>query len=170
MPLCWFFFKWISAFSCSHPLLFYAEVIVESALYKCVLKPLKDAIDSYLREIHTKDGVFQLLKENQLVIQSTTTTDLGITTSVPETAVLEKIIHKFTTMHKAYSPEKKIAILLKSCKLIYDSMAQGNPGRIILLKHLFSLPPPQLLLCLFPSCNEKGTKVLIWNWSLVCLA
>ncbi|XP_019374186.1 PREDICTED: ras and Rab interactor 3 isoform X1 [Gavialis gangeticus] len=105
------------------------EVIVESALYKCVLKPLKDAIDSYLREIHTKDGVFQLLKENQLVIQSTTTTDLGITTSVPETAVLEKIIHKFTTMHKAYSPEKKIAILLKSCKLIYDSMAQGNPGK-----------------------------------------
>uniref|UniRef100_A0A5F8GZ71 Ras and Rab interactor 3 n=2 Tax=Monodelphis domestica TaxID=13616 RepID=A0A5F8GZ71_MONDO len=32
-------------------------------------------------------------------------------------------------MHKAYSPEKKIAILLKSCKLIYDSMALGNPGK-----------------------------------------
>uniref|UniRef100_A0A8C8EB38 VPS9 domain-containing protein n=1 Tax=Otus sunia TaxID=257818 RepID=A0A8C8EB38_9STRI len=71
----------------------------------------------------------QQLKENQLVIQNTTTTDLGITTSVPETVVLEKILHKFTTMHKAYSPEKKIAILLKSCKLIYDSMAQGNPGK-----------------------------------------
>ncbi|XP_037756780.1 ras and Rab interactor 3 isoform X1 [Chelonia mydas] len=105
------------------------EVIVESALYKCVLKPLKDAIDSYLREIHNKDGSLQLLKENQLVIQNTTTTDLGVTTSVPETVVLEKILHKFTTMHKSYSPEKKISILLKSCKLIYDSMAQGNPGK-----------------------------------------
>ncbi|XP_035744614.1 ras and Rab interactor 3 isoform X2 [Egretta garzetta] len=105
------------------------EVIAETALYKCVLKPLKEAIDSYLKEIHNKDGSLQQLKENQLVIQNTTTTDLGVTTSVPETVVLEKILHKFTAMHKAYSPEKKIAILLKSCKLIYDSMAQGNPGK-----------------------------------------
>ncbi|XP_074854856.1 ras and Rab interactor 3 isoform X2 [Carettochelys insculpta] len=104
------------------------EVIVESALYKCVLKPLKEAIDSYLMEIHNKDGSLQLLKENQLVIQNTTTTDLGVTTSVPETVVLEKILHKFTVMHRLYSPEKKIGMLLKSCKLIYDSMAQGNPG------------------------------------------
>ncbi|KFQ80862.1 Ras and Rab interactor 3, partial [Phaethon lepturus] len=105
------------------------DVIAETALYKCVLKPLKEAIDSYLKEIHNKDGSLQQLKENQLVIQNATTTDLGVTTSVPETVVLEKILHKFTTMHKAYSPEKKIAILLKSCKLIYDSMAQGNPGK-----------------------------------------
>nr|XP_021148052.1 ras and Rab interactor 3 isoform X3 [Columba livia] len=105
------------------------EVIAETALYKCVLKPLKEAIDSYLKEIHNKDGSLQQLKENQLVVQNTTTTDLGVTTSVPETIVLEKILHKFTTMHKAYSPEKKIAILLKACKLIYDSMAQGNPGK-----------------------------------------
>ncbi|NXD89588.1 RIN3 protein, partial [Chaetorhynchus papuensis] len=105
------------------------EVIAETALYKCVLKPLKEAINSSLKEIHNKDGSLQHLKENQLVIQNTTTTDLGITTSVPETAVLEKILHKFTAMHKTYSPEKKIAILLKTCKLIYDSMAQGNPGK-----------------------------------------
>ncbi|XP_066484676.1 ras and Rab interactor 3 [Tiliqua scincoides] len=105
------------------------EVIIESALHKCVLKPLKEAIDTYLREIHTKDGSFQLLKENQQVIQNTTTTDLGVTTSVPETALLEKILHKFTNMHKAYSPEKKISILLKSCKLIYDSMSHGQPGK-----------------------------------------
>uniref|UniRef100_A0ABM5FBB3 Ras and Rab interactor 3 n=1 Tax=Pogona vitticeps TaxID=103695 RepID=A0ABM5FBB3_9SAUR len=105
------------------------EVIIEAALHKCVLKPLKTAIDTYLREIHSKDGSFKLLKENQQIIQSTTTTDLGVTTSVPESAVLEKILHKFTTMHKAYSPEKKIRILLKSCKLIYDSMTQGNPGK-----------------------------------------
>ncbi|NXT59865.1 RIN3 protein, partial [Chaetops frenatus] len=105
------------------------EVIAETALYKCVLKPIKEAINSSLKEIHNKDGSLQQLKENQLVIQNTTTTDLGITTSVPETPVLEKILHKFSTMYKTYSPEKKIAILLKACKLIYDSMAQGNPGK-----------------------------------------
>ncbi|KAM9062654.1 ras and Rab interactor 3 [Sarcophilus harrisii] len=105
------------------------EAIVESALYKCVLKPLKEAINSHLQQIHSKDGTLQLLKGNQLVILATTTTDLGVTTSVPEVSVMEKILHKFTSMHKAYSPEKKIAILLKSCKLIYDSMALGNPGK-----------------------------------------
>lgn len=105
------------------------EAIVESALYKCVLKPLKEAINSCLREIHSKDGSLQQLKENQLVILATTTTDLGVTTSVPEVPVMEKILQKFASMHKAYSPEKKISILLKTCKLIYDSMALGHPGK-----------------------------------------
>uniref|UniRef100_A0A8C9EVE1 Ras and Rab interactor 3 n=1 Tax=Pavo cristatus TaxID=9049 RepID=A0A8C9EVE1_PAVCR len=122
------------------------DVIAESSLYKCVLKPLKEAINSHLKEIHNKDGSLQQLKENQLVIQNTTTTDLGVTTSVPETVVLDKILHKFTTMHKAYSPEKKIGILLKSCKLIYDSMSQGNPvlpklrrrSKIVVLPFLFA--------------------------------
>ncbi|KAM8782530.1 ras and Rab interactor 3 isoform 2-T2 [Rhynchonycteris naso] len=105
------------------------EAIVESALYKCVLKPLKEAINSCLREIHSKDGSLQQLKENQLVVLATTTTDLGVTTSVPEVPVMEKILQKFASMHKAYSPEKKISTLLKTCKLIYDSMALGNPGK-----------------------------------------
>ncbi|XP_055144335.1 ras and Rab interactor 3 isoform X6 [Symphalangus syndactylus] len=105
------------------------EAIVESALYKCVLKPLKEAINSCLHEIHSKDGSLQQLKENQLVILATTTTDLGVTTSVPEVPMMEKILQKFSSMHKAYSPEKKISILLKTCKLIYDSMALGNPGK-----------------------------------------
>lgn len=98
-------------------------------MYKCVLKPLKEAINSCLREIHSKDGSLQQLKDNQLVILATTTTDLGVTTSVPEVSIMEKILQKFASMHKAYSPEKKISILLKTCKLIYDSMALGNPGR-----------------------------------------
>uniref|UniRef100_A0A8C6IJX8 Ras and Rab interactor 3 n=1 Tax=Mus spicilegus TaxID=10103 RepID=A0A8C6IJX8_MUSSI len=105
------------------------EAIVESALYKCVLKPLKEAINSSLLEIHSRDGSLQQLKENQLVVLATTTTDLGVTTSVPEVAVMEKILQKLTSMHKAYSPGKKISILLKTCKLIYDSMALGNPGK-----------------------------------------
>ncbi|XP_051006645.1 ras and Rab interactor 3 [Acomys russatus] len=105
------------------------EAIVESALYKCVLKPLKEAINASLLEIHSRDGSLQQLKENQLVILATTTTDLGVTTSVPEVAVMEKILQKLSSMHKAYSPGKKISILLKTCKLIYDSMALGNPGK-----------------------------------------
>lgn len=105
------------------------DAIVEAALCKCVLKPLKAPIECYLREIHNKDGSLRLLTENQLVIQDTTTTDLGVTTSVPDNGVMEKITQKFNIMHKTYSPEKKITYLLKACKLIYDSMATGNPGK-----------------------------------------
>ncbi|MEE6494369.1 hypothetical protein FKM82_017115, partial [Ascaphus truei] len=103
------------------------EAVVEAALCKCVLKSLKCPIESYLREIHSKDGSLRLLTENQMVIQETTSTDLGVTTSVPEISVMEKITQKFATMHKTYSPEKKITYLLKSCKLIYDSMSTGSP-------------------------------------------
>uniref|UniRef100_A0A8C5KBA6 Ras and Rab interactor 3 n=1 Tax=Jaculus jaculus TaxID=51337 RepID=A0A8C5KBA6_JACJA len=105
------------------------EAIVESALYKCVLKPLKEAIHASLLDIHSRDGSLQQLRDNQQVILATTTTDLGVTTSVPEVAVMEKILQKLTSMYKAYSPGKKISILLKTCKLIYDSMALGNPGK-----------------------------------------
>ncbi|XP_041430293.1 ras and Rab interactor 3 isoform X2 [Xenopus laevis] len=104
------------------------EAIVEAALCKCVLKPLKSPIEGFLREIHTKDGSLRLLNDNKMVIKDITTTDLGVTTSVPEISVMEKITQKFSVMHKTYSPEKKVAHLLKTCKLIYDSMATGNPA------------------------------------------
>ncbi|XP_078090378.1 ras and Rab interactor 3 isoform X2 [Mustelus asterias] len=105
------------------------EAVVEAALCKCVLKPLKDDIDSQLKEIHAKNGSLKLLTENQQIVQNTTTTDLGVSTSVPEVNLLEKIQQKISTMHQAYSPEKKVTYLLKACKLIYDSMAVGNAAK-----------------------------------------
>ncbi|XP_020387842.2 ras and Rab interactor 3 [Rhincodon typus] len=105
------------------------EAVVESALCKCVLKPLKDHINMQLKEIHSKNGNLKLLKENQQIVQNTTTTDLGVTTSVPEVSLLEKIQQKLSTMHQAYSPDKKVTYLLKSCKLIYDSMSVGNTAK-----------------------------------------
>ncbi|MGH0154520.1 UNVERIFIED_CONTAM: hypothetical protein FKN15_029848 [Acipenser sinensis] len=105
------------------------EAVIEAALCKSVLKPLKDSIYTGLKEIHTNDSSLKSLKENQQVVLNTTTTDLGVTTSVPETPVMEKIQHKFTSMHQAYSPEKKIATLLKTCKIIYESMSIGCPGK-----------------------------------------
>ncbi|XP_028677608.1 ras and Rab interactor 3 isoform X2 [Erpetoichthys calabaricus] len=105
------------------------EVIIEAALCKCVLKPLRETIYSGLKEIHTEDLSLQRLLENQQVVVNTTTTDLGVTTCVPEVTVMEKIQHKFTAMHKAYSPEKKITVLLKTCKIIYESMSVGSQGK-----------------------------------------
>ncbi|KAL2099003.1 hypothetical protein ACEWY4_005483 [Coilia grayii] len=105
------------------------EVIIEAALCKSVLKPLRESIYNSLRDIHTRDGTLKRLHENQQVVLATTTTDLGVTTCVPETPVMEKITQKLGRLHQDYSPQKKIDTLLKTCKMIYDSMSVGSQGK-----------------------------------------
>ncbi|XP_059376590.1 ras and Rab interactor 3 [Carassius carassius] len=105
------------------------EIIIEAALCKSVLKPLREAVYNGLKDIHSRAGNLKKLKENQQVVQGTTTTDLGVTTSVPETAVMEKIQTKLGNLHQEYSPQKKIDLLLKTCKIIYESMSVGCPGK-----------------------------------------
>ncbi|KAG5857339.1 hypothetical protein ANANG_G00018400 [Anguilla anguilla] len=105
------------------------ETVAETALYKGVLKPIRESVYSVLRDIHTRDDSLQRLKENQQVVLNTTTTDLGITTSVPEAPVMEKIHQKLEMLHRKYSPKEKISLLLKTCKIIYESMSVGSPRK-----------------------------------------
>ncbi|XP_072555144.1 ras and Rab interactor 3 [Paramormyrops kingsleyae] len=107
------------------------ESIIETTLFKCVLKPLRDAIYARLWDLHTRDNSLMKLRDNQQVVLNSTTTDLGVTTSVPESADIEKIKFKLDMLHKEYSPEKKISILLKTCKVIYESMSVSCPGRTL---------------------------------------
>lgn len=46
----------------------------------------------------------------------------------PDHMAIEKIRHKFLSMRKMYSPEKKVSLLLRICKLIYTIM-QDNSGK-----------------------------------------
>lgn len=41
---------------------------------------------------------------------------------------MEKINIKLNNLHLEYSPQKKIELMLKACKLIYDSMSVSSPG------------------------------------------
>uniref|UniRef100_A0A668TCU4 VPS9 domain-containing protein n=1 Tax=Oreochromis aureus TaxID=47969 RepID=A0A668TCU4_OREAU len=105
------------------------ESIVEAALCKSVLKPLKESIYQRLEKLHTGDGGLKQLAQNQSVVLGSTTTALGITTAVPEASSMEKISIKLNNLHQEYSPQKKIEQLLKACKIIYDSMSISCPGR-----------------------------------------
>ncbi|XP_062325603.1 ras and Rab interactor 3 [Osmerus eperlanus] len=105
------------------------ESIVEAALCKSVLKPVREPVYSGLKELHTRTGSLKRLKENQALVLGTTSTDLGVTTSVPETPAMEKISAKLWNLHREYSPQRKIDLLLKTCKIIYESMSVGCPGR-----------------------------------------
>ncbi|KAM4724623.1 ras and Rab interactor 3 [Anableps anableps] len=105
------------------------ENIVEAALCKSVLKPLKEPIYKSLEKLHTDAGTMKQLAQNQSVVLSSTTTSLGITTSIPEAPALEKISQKLSRLHQEYSPQKKIELLLKTCRVIYDAMSVSCPGR-----------------------------------------
>uniref|UniRef100_A0A3Q0RBV3 VPS9 domain-containing protein n=1 Tax=Amphilophus citrinellus TaxID=61819 RepID=A0A3Q0RBV3_AMPCI len=105
------------------------ESIVEAALCKSVLKPLKEPIYQRLEQLHTNDDNLKQLAQNQSVVLGSTTTALGITTAIPEASAMEKISIKLNNVHQEYSPQKKIELLLKACKIIYDSMSVSCPGR-----------------------------------------
>ncbi|XP_070776675.1 ras and Rab interactor 3 isoform X2 [Enoplosus armatus] len=105
------------------------ESIVEAALCKSVLKPLREPIYQSLEKLHTNNGSLKQLAQNQSAVLGSTTTALGITTAVPEASAMEKISIKLNNLHLEYSPQKKIELLLKACKIIYDSMSVSSPGR-----------------------------------------
>uniref|UniRef100_A0AAV2JKQ7 Ras and Rab interactor 3 n=1 Tax=Knipowitschia caucasica TaxID=637954 RepID=A0AAV2JKQ7_KNICA len=105
------------------------ESIAEVALCKSVLKPLREPIYQCLEKLHRDSGSFEKLSLNQSIVLGSTTTALGVTTSVPETSSMEKISIKLSNLHLEYSPQRKIEMLLKACKIIYDSMAVTSSGR-----------------------------------------
>ncbi|KAM4700992.1 ras and Rab interactor 3-like isoform 1-T2 [Discoglossus pictus] len=98
------------------------DSIIETSLHKCLLKPLRDVIYSKILEIHTQDGSITRLLANQRKMKTESLDSQQPRSRVPGPAIMEKIQQKFSQMHLAYSPEKMIILLLKVCKLIYESM------------------------------------------------
>ncbi|XP_015280500.1 PREDICTED: ras and Rab interactor-like protein [Gekko japonicus] len=99
--------------------------VVEAALYKCILKPLRDSIYAQLLDFRTRDGSLARLRGHQATMSQQTLAELGVTAGVPDGAGLERIRTKLGLMHQAYSPKKKETQMLKACKLIYEAMNQA---------------------------------------------
>lgn len=79
--------------------------------------------------LQVSSGTWQQLKENLALAKAKRPQELGVDGAVPPDSVaIEKIRHKFLNMRKMYSPEKKVSLLLRVCKLIYTIM-QDNSGR-----------------------------------------
>ncbi|XP_054856099.1 ras and Rab interactor-like protein [Eublepharis macularius] len=98
--------------------------VVEAALYKCILKPLRDSIYAQLLDFHTRDGSLGRLREHQATMIRQSLAELGVTAGVPDGAGLERIQGKLSLMHQAYSPKKKETQMLKVCKVLYEAMNQ----------------------------------------------
>lgn len=106
-----------------------ADQVLEKAMHKCVLKPLKPVLSVALEEFQVRSGAWQELKENLFSAKSRQPQEMGVADALPpDPVVIEKIKRKFQTMCKLYSPEKKVTMLLRVCKLIYTIM-EDNSGR-----------------------------------------
>lgn len=82
-------------------------------------------------------GAWQQLRENLALAKTKKPQELGVDGAVPpDTMAIEKIRHKFLNMRKMYSPEKKVSLLLRVCKLIYTIM-QDNSGILGAGKKIF---------------------------------
>ncbi|XP_044070011.1 LOW QUALITY PROTEIN: ras and Rab interactor 2-like [Siniperca chuatsi] len=104
--------------------------VLEKAMHKCVLKPLKPMVSVALQEFQVRSGAWQELKENLLLAKARHPQEMGVADMLPPDPVaIEKIKHKFHAMSKLYSPEKKVTMLLRVCKLIYTIM-EDNSGRL----------------------------------------
>lgn len=107
--------------------------VVEAALYKCMLKPLRDAVYTQLLEFRTRDGTVARLREHQAAMQQQSLAELGVTARVPDGAGLERIQGKLKHLHQVYSPKKKETEMLKVCKMLYETMNQtaGKTGTAV---------------------------------------
>ncbi|XP_066090974.1 ras and Rab interactor 2 isoform X3 [Saccopteryx bilineata] len=105
------------------------DVVLEKAMHKCILKPLKKHVEAMLKDFHMADGSWKQLKENLQLVRQRNPQELGVFAPTPDFVDVEKIKVKFITMQKMYSPEKKVMLLLRVCKLIYTVM-ENNSGRM----------------------------------------
>ncbi|XP_041960483.1 ras and Rab interactor 2 isoform X2 [Alosa sapidissima] len=106
------------------------DPVLERAMHKCVLKPLKATMETALHDFEVRSGAWQRLRENLALAKTRRPEELGVEGALPpDAAALDKIRHKLHAMGKMYSPEKKVQLLLHVCKLIYSVM-QDNSGRM----------------------------------------
>lgn len=101
--------------------------MLEKAIQKCVLKPLKSILVSALQDFQKKNGEWQRLEENMMLTKKKSPQELGVENGCTlDHGTIEKIRQKFQAMRKMYSPEKKVHVLLQVCSLIYRTMERSS--------------------------------------------
>ncbi|XP_056122884.1 ras and Rab interactor 2 [Rhinichthys klamathensis goyatoka] len=99
------------------------DPVLEKAMHKCVLKPLYGCLQSALYEFQVAGGVCQRLQENLTLAKTKQPHELGaIGARPPDAYAIHRIRRKLRAMCSMHSPERKISVLLKVCKLIYSIM------------------------------------------------
>ncbi|NXU60816.1 RIN2 protein, partial [Horornis vulcanius] len=104
------------------------DVVLEKAMHKCILKPLKGHIEAMLKEFHTTDGSWKQLKENLQLVRQRNPQDLGVFVPTPDFVDVEKIKVKLRRHKRVLSFQ--IWELVKKCGLSVTACIPFNPGRL----------------------------------------
>nr|XP_057936234.1 ras and Rab interactor 3 isoform X2 [Doryrhamphus excisus] len=110
------------------------DPLLEISVHKVALKPVSAHLYSCIHIWRTNDGSLQRLEHNRRVLEDNGVEALGgaAGVGVPDSVTLERIQQRWTSMHEAYSPNKKVHILLKVCKTIYHSMSANASSDVVL--------------------------------------
>lgn len=110
------------------------DILMELSIHKVALKPVSNHLYSCIKSSRTNDGTIERLESNLHLLEKNGVDELGGSAGVgvPDSLTLERIQQKWISMHEAYSPNKKVQIMLKVCKSIYHSMSanasSGSPA------------------------------------------
>lgn len=109
------------------------DSLVELSLHKVALKPVSTHLYSCIYISRTNDGSLEGLQNNLRVLEENGVKELGGSAGVgvPDSVTLERIQQRWASMHEAYSPNKKVQILLKVCKSIYHSMNANATSGVV---------------------------------------
>lgn len=101
------------------------DTLVELSLHKVALKPVSTNLYYYIHASRSNDGSLKQLQGNMRVLEKKGIKELGGSAGVgvPDAVALERIQQRWASLHEAYSPTKKVHVLLKVCKSIYHSMS-----------------------------------------------
>ncbi|XP_074662107.1 uncharacterized protein LOC141914728 isoform X2 [Tubulanus polymorphus] len=146
------------------------DAIIEGALHKCVIKPLKQHLYSLFVHHYTKNGSLELLSNNIKYAQTKTPEELGVRPGLvpPQGTSLDIINHFLKKMQRAYSPLKKLENLLGATDSIYKGVQELDGDQLKPVSCMGADDFLPMLICVLVKCNLVCAEVEAdYMWGLL---
>uniref|UniRef100_A0A8C3IFT0 Ras and Rab interactor 1 n=1 Tax=Chrysemys picta bellii TaxID=8478 RepID=A0A8C3IFT0_CHRPI len=92
------------------------DAVLERALHRCVLKPLKPVLASRLRRLRVADGSLGQLQENLRLVRERGPGAFPARATLPSPHDTQRAQRKLLQLLHAYSPSTQVTLLLQACK------------------------------------------------------
>ncbi|XP_077678786.1 ras and Rab interactor 1 [Eretmochelys imbricata] len=104
------------------------DAVLERALHRCVLKPLKPVLASRLCRRRMADGSLGQLRENLRLVRERGPGAFPARATLPSPPDTQRARRKLLQLLHAYSPSTQVTLLLQACKGVYRAMGAAPDG------------------------------------------
>ncbi|XP_037761211.1 ras and Rab interactor 1 isoform X4 [Chelonia mydas] len=104
------------------------DAVLERALHRCVLKPLKPVLASRLCRRRMADGSLGQLRENLRLVRERGPGAFPARATLPSPPDTQRARRKLLQLLRAYSPSTQVTLLLQACKGVYRAMGAAPDG------------------------------------------